>query len=253
MRRVEDKVVIVTGAGSERGIGFATAARLAQEGAHVVLTDIDGDGVLNSARQLAQRGYPALGLAHDVTRESDWSKVMDAAEATYGRVDALVNNAGIVLAGALTELPAEHFGRVVDINLTGCFLGAQAAVRAMRKHAGGGCVVNVSSVAGLVGYARLAAYNASKGGVRLLTKSIAVECASENIRCNSVHPGKIWTGMLEARGQARPDPDSLKDDIPLGYLGDPSDIANAILFLVSDEGRYITGAELVVDGGLTAQ
>lgn len=249
--RVMGKVAIVTGAGSTRGLGFATARRLAEEGAAVVLTDIEG--AEETAGRITAQGGQAIAVRHDVTDERGWQEVIAATEAAFGRTDVLVNNAGITMTAPLPETSAADFRRVIEINLTGTFLGARAAVEAIRRHGEGGAIVNISSVAGLVGYAMLSGYNASKGGVRLLTKSIALECAAEGIRCNSVHPGKIWTGMLEEAATVLATPDTLAADIPLGRLGETLDIANAVLFLASDEARYITGTEVVVDGGLTAQ
>lgn len=253
MGRMTGKVALVTGAASRIGLGFASARRLAEEGAAVILTDIDEAGVRAASEEIAASGARALGLRQDVADPARWRAVVDRSVDAFGTLDVLVNNAGICIKAPILDLSAEDFRKQLDINLTGTFLGAQAAIRAFRAHGRGGSIINISSVAGLVGVAMLQGYNASKGGVRLMTKSIALECAAENIRCNSIHPGKILTDMLEAAGRRLADPGLLVEDVPMKRLGEPLDIAQCVLFLASDEAKYITGAEFTVDGGLTAQ
>lgn len=254
MTRMADRVVIVTGAASPRGIGFATAVRLCAEGARVVLTDIDGEGAAARAAELGGQGAEALGLAHDVASEAGWDAVVDAALARFGRIDALVNNAGIVLLAPFGETSLADWNRQIDINLTGTFLGCRAVMRQMQRQDGGGAVVNVSSVAGLVGMRRTSGYAASKGGVRLLSKTLALEGAADGIRVNSVHPGVIETDIQQgARGSDPSASAAIAAVIPLGRTGQPDHLAAAIAFLLSDDAAYVTGTELVVDGGLTAQ
>lgn len=260
-RRAAGKVALVTGAAS--GIGRATALALAREGATVLATDLaapdlDVDGV--------------VCLAHDVTEEAAWERVVTAALDRFGGLDVLVNNAGVGGSGRdLTAIALPDWRRVMAINLEGVFLGTRAAVGAMRarpRQGGGleaaGSIVNVSSVLGLVGGARVADYAAAKGAVRLFTKSAAVECATGGrpVRVNSVHPGYIETPLLAARIAQRArdegaDAEALQAPIvarhPLGRLGRAEEVAACILFLASEEASFVTGAELVVDGGYTAQ
>ncbi|HEY4919235.1 MAG TPA: glucose 1-dehydrogenase [Xanthobacteraceae bacterium] len=247
--RVQDKVALITGGAS--GIGFATADLFAREGAKVVIGDID--------RIAAERAVVTLGasfLALDVTREDDWIAVTDAVVREHGRLDILVNNAGIALSQDFETTTLDDWRRVMAVNLDGVFLGCKHAVRVMK--AGGGAIVNLSSVAGLIGDPRLAAYCASKGGVRLLTKSVALHCARRGygIRCNSVHPSFVETPMLDAMLARARDPEKARAGYaaaaPLGRIAQPNDVAQMILFLASDESAFTTGAEFVVDGGLTA-
>lgn len=252
--RMAGRVAIVTGAASPRGIGFATAARLCGEGARVVLTDIDGEGAAARAAELAAQGAQALGLGHDVASESGWDTIIAATLAAFGRIDALVNNAGIVTLALVEDATLADWDRQIATNLTGTFLGCRAAMRQMRQQGGGGAVVNVSSVAGLVGMRRTSGYAASKGGVRLLSKTLALEGAADGIRVNSVHPGVIETDIQAgARGSDPSASAAIAAAIPLGQTGQPAHLAAAIAFLLSDDAAYITGTELVVDGGLTAQ
>lgn len=254
-RRVEGKVALVTGGASRPGLGFAIAERLAEEGAIVILTDIDAGGVAESARLIAGRNLAAEAMAQDVASEEDWQRVVDDILARHGRLDIVVNNAGILDIAAIGEDHAlAGLRRQLEVNVVGCFMGTQAAVRAMRRCGGGGSIVNLSSVAGKVGFRGSASYAATKGAVKLMTKSVALETAAEGIRVNSVHPGIIRTNMQQ---QGLEDNsahyDAIVAGIPARRLGDPRDIANCVLFLASDEAGYVTGAEFVVDGGYTAQ
>lgn len=257
--RVEGKVAIVTGGAS--GIGRACAERLAAEGAAVVVTDIQDDLGKQVVVDIEAAGGTADYLHHDVTSEDEWIGVVTEVMARHGRLDVLVNNAGIGIGGSIVEMSLADWRRQQAINLDGVFLGLKHGIPAMRD-TGGGSIVNMSSVAGLKGSAVLAAYNATKGGVRLLTKGVALECAQNrwNVRVNSVHPGIIDTPIWETVGAAMLRPEGQPIDmearaamsVPTGVLGKPADVANGVLFLASDESAYITGTELVIDAGLSA-
>jgi 3(or 17)beta-hydroxysteroid dehydrogenase len=252
MDRVKDKVALVTGAAS--GIGFAAAQLLLDEGAKVVLTDRDKSPSSSALASLRERAtYRGL----DITREDQWIAVTDAVVAEFGRIDILVNSAGAALLKDIEATTLDEWRALMAVNLDGTFLGCKHAVRVM-KVGGGGSIVNMSSVAGLIGSGNLAAYSASKGGVRLLTKSVALHCARKgyNVRCNSVHPSFVETPMLRSMVAVARDPVKMEASFtraaPLGRLAQPIEIARTILFLASDESAFTTGAELVVDGGLTA-
>lgn len=254
MGRCEGKVAIVTGAASNPGLGRATAIALAREGAKLVVTDVDEAGAGDCADVIVRAGGDAFSLRQDVTDEAGWQTVMDATLARFGQLNVLVNNAGIAVLGRFETMSLADWNRQIEVNLTSVFLGCRAAIAPMRA-AGGGSIVNLSSVAGLVGLPTCVAYGAAKGGVRIMSKAIAVESAGDNIRCNSVHPGVIWTNMQsQATGRADPgDRTAPRERIPLGRMGEPDDIANCILYLASDESNYVTGAEFTVDAGMTAQ
>jgi 3(or 17)beta-hydroxysteroid dehydrogenase len=245
MGRIADKVALITGGAS--GIGFATAQLFADEGAKVVLTDLD-----------APRFAPAAATHKlDVANEADWIAVTDATVRVFGRLDIVVNSAGVSLLKDIEATTLDEWRSLMAVNLDGTFLGCKHAVRVMKDH-GGGSIVNMSSVAGIIGTSHLAAYGASKGGVRLLTKSVALHCARKNyqIRCNSVHPSFADTPMLHGMVNAARNPEKLATSFaaaaPLGRIAQPIEIARTILFLASDESSFTTGAEFVVDGGLTA-
>ncbi|MDE2302926.1 MAG: glucose 1-dehydrogenase [Sphingomonadales bacterium] len=253
MNRLEGKVALVTGGASVPGLGSSTAQRFAEEGAIVYVTDRDDAGAETVAGGIRAAGGKAHAMAHDVTSEADWDRVMAAITAAHGGLDVLVNNAGIAVLRMIEDLTSADWALQNRVNLDSVFYGTRRAVLAMRKAGRGGSIINISSVAGLVGVPGCAAYAAAKGGVRLFSKVIAVECAKDRIRCNSVHPGMIATNM---QGVALEDNASNYDAtlalIPMGIMGEPVDIANMNLFLASDEARYITGAEFVVDGGMFA-
>jgi 3(or 17)beta-hydroxysteroid dehydrogenase len=260
MGRVQDKVAIVTGAAL--GIGAATARLLAREGARVVLTDLrekEGEAV---AAAIRATGAEAVFLAQDVTDEAAWEAVMAATLGRFGRLDVLVNNAGVAgKGGPPDEQTLEDWRRLMAVNLDGVFLGTKHAIRAMKANRPrpGGSIVNLSSILGLVGGTRNGAYVASKGAERLYTKSAALACAREGsgVRVNSVHPGYIETTLVEESFAQNEDPAELRRRTealhPLGHLGEPEDIAFGILYLASDEAKFVTGSELVIDGGYTAQ
>ena len=248
MSRVAGKVVLVTGAGS--GIGRATARLLAREGATVVASDVNQAGGQETVRQIGGR---ARFVAHDTSKEADWKRVIDDIVAREGRLTGLVNNAGISgpFPSTFETETVEQWQRILSINVQGVFLGCKYAVPAMRN-AGGGSIVNLSSLAAFVGTPKLAAYGASKGAVRQFTKTVAIDCARHKIRCNSVHPGVIQTPMGDTVMPDEKARERTLRTIPLRELGAPDDIAYGILYLISDESRFVTGSELVIDGGMNA-
>ena len=249
MGRLEGKVALISG--GARGQGEAEARLFANEGARVVFADIlDTEGKKVEA-EINETGGEAKYIHLDVTSESEWNAAVKEAVNSYGKLDILVNNAGIGVGKNVEETTSEEWDRVQDVNSKGVFLGTKAAIPAMRA-SGGGSIVNISSIAGLVGIAS-APYVASKGAVRLLTKSTAVQYGPENIRCNSVHPGFIETEMT--RGMLSNNEERAKRlaITPLGIFATAHDVALSVLFLASDESRYMTGSELVIDGGITAQ
>jgi 3(or 17)beta-hydroxysteroid dehydrogenase len=250
MGRLNDKIAIVTGGAS--GLGAGIAQRFVEEGALTIITDINPEG------ETVAKRLGAEFLTQDVSAERSWVDTIDEVVSRFGRLDVLVNNAGIFSNSPVDETRLEDWQRVMDVNLTGVFLGCKHAVRAMKKNTGStrGSIVNLSSVVGLRGQLGGAAYGASKGGVRLLTKTVALENAAISIRCNSIHPGIIDTPILDPIFAAVDDPAALRRQIeqklPIGYMGDPArDIGNMAVFLATDESIYITGAEMVVDGGMT--
>lgn len=258
MGRLDGRVALVTGSGS--GIGRATARVLAREGAKVAVGDINAAGVAETVRQVGEAGGQALGLALDVTDEAAWTAAVARVVAEWGRLDVLVNNAGTELIRPLVETTLAEWRRVMAVSLDGAFLGHRAAIPAMLE-GGGGAIVNISSIAGIHGYNRQAAYCASKGGIRLLSKAAAVECGERGwpIRVNSVHPGPIDTPMVDGMFAGRDDAQKEQGKRRLagmalsGRFGEPEDIAEAVCYLASDAAKYVTGTELVVDGGSIAR
>ncbi len=260
--RVEGKVALITGGAS--GIGRSCAERLTQEGAIVVVTDLQDDKGAQTVAAITAAGGQASYLHHDVVSEQAWIDVVAAVKAQHGRLDILVNNAGVGISGSVLTMPLADFQKQTAINLDGVFLGVKHSIPLMREN-GGGSIINMSSVAGLKGSAILAGYCATKGAVRLFTKSVALECAAakDGIRVNSVHPGiietPIWDSIMgtgEVGDNARPPRPAVLDamtleGVPLGKKGFPEDIANGVLWLASEESRYVTGAELVIDGGFS--
>ena len=249
MGRLEQKVALISG--GARGQGATEARLFAAEGAKVVLGDVLDDAGEQVAEHIRRAGGEATYVHLDVTEEEDWQQAVAAAESNYDRLDILVNNAGILRTQAIEATSKELWDTVMAVNATGVFLGTKYAIPAMRR-AGGGSIVNISSISGMVAQGA-PAYNASKGAVRVFTKVTAVQHAKDNIRCNSIHPGRISTPMTE---EALKEPEILTrglHTIPLGRLGTPEEIAYGVLYLASDETSFMTGAELVIDGGYTAQ
>ena len=247
--RLEGKVALISG--GARGMGAAEARLFASEGAKVVLGDVlESEGQQVEA-EIAEAGGEAVFVHLDVTSEADWQQAVDTAIERFGGLHILVNNAGIWNGGNVETQTIDGWDRIMDINAKGVFLGTRAAIPAMRE-SGSGSIVNISSVAGIIGSVGATAYNASKGAVRILTKSTAVQYAGEGIRCNSVHPGPIETQMIR---EVYPD-DEIRNSrvsaIPMGRMGEMDDVAKGVLFLASDEASYMTGSELVIDGGTTA-
>ncbi len=250
MGRVADKVVLVTGAGS--GIGRSAAKLLAAEGATVIVSDINQPGGLETVQQAGGR---TRFLAHDTAQEADWKRVIDDILAREGRLNGLVNNAGIAgpFPSTFESETVEQWQRILSINVQGVFLGCKHGVPAMRG-SGGGSIVNLSSLAAFLGTPELSAYGASKGAVRQFTKTVAIDCARKGyrVRCNSVHPGVILTPMGEGILPSDKARERMRKHIPIGEFGAPEDIAYGILYLISDESRFVTGTELVIDGGMNA-
>ena len=256
MGRVEGKVALVTG--GRRGLGEASAVLLGREGAKVAITDRKADGADAVLNRISAAGGKAIFIQQDVAKEEDWRRTLDDVLKQFGRLDILVNNAGVGAGKNVEELTLDEWRWVMSVNLDGVFLGTKYAIGAMKK-SGGGSIINMSSIEGMVGDRRLAAYDASKGGVRIFTKSAALHCAKAgyNIRVNSLHPGFIdtpmVTGFVKAQGDAAAARKELEQLHPIGHLGEPDDVAYAVLYLASDESKFVTGSELVVDGGFTAQ
>jgi cyclopentanol dehydrogenase len=249
--RLAGKVALVSG--GARGMGAAEARLFAREGARVVIGDVlEAEGKAVEA-DVNAKGGEAVFVRLDVTREADWERAVAAALDRFGRLDVLVNNAGVGAASRIEDTTVEAWDRVMDVNAKGVFLGTKAVIPAMRR-AGGGSIVNISSQLGLVGMDDSSPqYQASKGAVRLLTKTTALQYARDGIRANSVHPGPIVTPMTERR---RADPAQYRRmlaRIPLGRYGEPDEVAYGVLYLASDESAFVTGSELVIDGGWTAQ
>ena len=248
--RLQGKVALITGAA--RGQGAEEARMFAKEGAKVVLADVTDQEGMAVAAEIAEAGGDALYVHLDVTNEDEWDAAVQSAVAAFGKLDILVNNAGIWRRGHVLETSSDQWDDIMDVNAKGVFLGTKAAIPEIRK-AGGGSIVNISSIAGLTG-GRTSSYAASKGAVRLLTKSTAIQYAADGIRCNSVHPGVIETPMTTPIMLNTPEGRELNASRhPLGRFGQPEDIAYGVLFLASDESSFMTGSELVIDGGLTAQ
>jgi 3(or 17)beta-hydroxysteroid dehydrogenase len=249
--RLAGKVALISG--GARGMGTAEARLFAREGARVVIGDIleaEGRGV---EADIKAKGGEAAFVRLDVTSESDWQSAVDLAASRFGKLDVLVNNAGIGGGGRIEDTTVEEWNRMMDINAKGVFLGTRAVIPAMRR-AGGGSIINISSQLGLVGMdISSPQYQASKGAVRLLTKSTAIQYARDGIRANSVHPGPIVTPMTERRRADPAQRQLMISRIPLGRYGEPDEVAYGVLYLASDESTFVTGSELVIDGGWTAQ
>jgi cyclopentanol dehydrogenase len=251
MARLAGKVALISG--GARGQGAAETRLFVREGAAVVFGDVLDDDGKKVEAEIRATGGQATYVHLDVTREADWRAAVATAVQTYGRLSVLVNNAGILFRAKIEDTSEADWDRIMAVNVKGVFLGTKAAIPAMRK-AGGGSIINISSTAGLVGSpGGTAAYTATKGAVRLFTKSTAIQHAREGIRCNSVHPGPIATDMIK---------DVLADQkawegrlrrLPMGRAGTADEVAYGVLYLASDESSYVTGSELVIDGGTTAE
>lgn len=254
MDRLKGKVALVTG--GAMGLGAAMALLLAREGAKLVVTDMRAAEGAEVVDQIEKAGGSAFFHHHDVSLEDDWLKAVDSTLEKFGQLDVVVNNAGIAITGNAEELPFADWRKLMSINLDGVFLGVKHSIRGMKQSRRPGSIINLSSIEGLVGDPDLVAYNASKGGVRLLTKSAALHCAKTGtgIRVNSIHPGFIWTPMVQSGpGDAEARRKALIALHPVGHLGEPDDIAWGVVYLASDESKFMTGSELVIDGGYTAQ
>ena len=250
--RLEGKVAIVSGAARDTGIGAATARLFACEGAKVVCGDVREDEGKSLEAEIRAAGGEATFVILDVASEESWQQAVETAVSRYGKLDVLVNNAGIGARGAIDETPLETWDRVMAVNMTGVFLGTKHAIPAMRK-AGGGSIINISSQMGIVASTTSnASYQTSKGAVRMFSKTTAVQHTQDGIRANSVHPGPIMTRMGDSPHPSEEQQRLVKSKVPLARYGQPEEIAAGILFLASDEASYITGAELVIDGGWTA-
>ncbi|MEC4984416.1 MAG: glucose 1-dehydrogenase [Oscillatoria sp. PMC 1068.18] len=259
--RVAGKIALVTGAAS--GIGKATAQLLAKEGAKVALTDVNEEQLTATAREIIASGNDAIAFALDVTSEAAWKSGIEQVWQTWNCLDILVNNAGISFAKPVTEMSLTEWRQVIAINLDGVFLGTKTAITAMRK-SGGGSIINLSSASGIKANANISAYCASKAGVRLFSQAIALECAqnNDNIRVNTVVPGAVatpmwknqawWTDLVAKVGGESQAWESIAATIPLKRFAQPEEVAAAILYLASDESSYVTGTEIVIDGGYLA-
>ena len=246
--RLEGKVALISG--GARGMGAEEALLFAREGARVVIGD-----VLEEGRDIAAQigGGQAIFVRLDVTKESDWQRAVSMAEEVYKRLDILVNNAGVSATGGIEDTTVEEWDRVMEVNAKGVFLGTKHAIPAMQR-SGGGSIINISSQLGIVAMNESSPqYIASKGAVRLLTKSTALQYAADGIRCNSVHPGPIVTPMTEGRRSDEAVRELMESRIPLGRYGEAIDVAYGVLYLASDEASFMTGSELVIDGGWVAQ
>ena len=249
--RLENKVALISG--GARGIGAAITRIFVQEGAKIVIGDILEEEGLRTAEEITSSGGECFFVRLDVTSEADWEQAAGEVMTRFGKLDILVNNAGVSARGNVEETSEADWTRTMDINVKGAFLGSKQAIPMMRA-VGGGSIINISSGAGIAPQPGTSgAYAASKGAVRIFSKSTAIQYAKENIRCNSVHPGPVETDMLTA---TRPDADNLQammGRVPLGRFGRPEEIAYGVLYLASDESSFVTGSELVIDGGRTAQ
>jgi len=248
--RLADKVAIITGAGS--GMGAAEARLFAREGAHVVLADVFAEGGEAVAAEITDTGGDARFVRTDVTSDDDWARLLATTREAYGRLDVLVNNAGLSSSSQADPTSIEGWEAIMGVNATGVFLGCRNAIPVMIE-SGGGSIVNISSIMGFVGSrGGHPAYHASKGAVRIYTKAIAVEYGPQGIRANSVHPG-FMPPMRSGRGDQTEGRERMARITPLRRTGEPIEVAYGVLFLASDEASFVTGTELVIDGGFIAQ
>lgn len=250
MKRLQNKVAIITGAGG--GQGKEEALLFAKEGAKVVVTDVQEDKVQEVAEEIKANGGTASGFFHNVTSEDDWKKVVSDTITTYGKIDVLINNAGVSINVKLHETTLEQWNKVMNINLTGTFLGMKHVVPTMMGQESGS-IINISSISGLTGGGGANPYTASKGAIRMLTKAAAIDYAKYNIRVNSVHPGVIITPMTEEMFKDEQMSNWAHSVTPLPELGKPEDVAYGVLYLATDEAKFVTGIELPIEGGYTAK
>ncbi len=255
--RLDGKVALISGGahgvkGQTMGFGGASAWLFVREGARVVLGDIDVEAGQKTAAQIRDAGGEALFVKLDVTREEDWRSAVQSTLSKFGRLDVLVNNAGTGAGSTVEETTEEIWDGQMNVHAKGVFLGTKYAIPAMRN-GGGGSIINISSIFGIVGSRGATAYHAAKGAVRIFSKSAAIQYAGENIRVNSVHPGSFVTPLTIEFFQDEDQRASHARGIPMGRVGAPEEIACGILYLASDESSFVTGAELVIDGGATAQ
>jgi cyclopentanol dehydrogenase len=251
MGRLDNKVALITG--GARGQGAVETKLFAKEGAKVVFGDVLDDEGRKVEAEVQETGDDATYVHLDVTSDDSWLHAIELAETRYGKLDILINNAAIIRVLTLEETTGEVWDRIMEVNAKGVFLGTKYAIPSMRK-VGGGSIVNISSVEGIVGRRHTTpAYGSSKGAVRVFTKATAIQYAVENIRCNSVHPGPVDTPMLRSVVTDAASRERLSDEVPLGRMGTSEEIAYGVLYLASDEASWVTGAELVIDGGMTAQ
>lgn len=248
LKRLENKVALITGAGS--GLGKAEALLFAEHGANVIITDINSETLYATENKMNDLGYEALAMKHDVSSEEEWQQVMKAIDKKFGEVDILINNAGIINRQGLEVITLEDFNFMHTINTQGTFLGMKSVTPIMKK-SGGGSIINISSIFGLVGSEGAFAYHATKGAVKLMSKAAAIDLSKSFIRVNSIHPGVIETPMSNSIATKEGHP--MKNKIPWPEIGKPEDVAYGALYLASDESKYVTGSELVIDGGYTAQ
>ncbi|HAF77876.1 MAG TPA: 3-beta hydroxysteroid dehydrogenase [Maribacter sp.] len=257
MDRVKNKVAIVTGGAS--GLGESSAILLAREGAKIVITDVDDENGTKVVQDINNDGGEAIFIKQDVSKEEEWKMVIETTIKTYGKLHIVANSAGIGIGGTVEDVTLDDWKNLINVNLHGTFLGTQYGIKGMKETGEGGSIINFSSIEGLIGDPNLPAYNASKGGVTIFTKSAALHCAKQGykIRVNSIHPAYIWTPMVEnflkAQGNVEEGKKQLESLHPVGHLGEPDDIGYGVVYLASDESKFMTGSELVIDGGYTAQ
>tara|TARA_B100001057_G_scaffold455872_1_gene502748 strand:- start:684 stop:1439 length:756 start_codon:yes stop_codon:yes gene_type:complete len=250
MENLKNKTFIITGGG--RGIGAEASKLIASKGANIILTCRTESQGLSVEKEILSNGYSAKFISQDVTVEDDWRQVIDEGIKTYGRIDGVVNNAGSFSWKSMNDSKLEDFKEVIDVNLNGSFLGLKYGTEAIRIHGEGGSIVMISSVFGKVGAPNTTAVSAAKGGVRLLAKAGACELGPEKIRVNSIHPGLTDTKVGKVFTSGVNKKEFIQSNIPLGRMANSDEIAKTILFLVSDESFFMTGAELTIDGGFTA-
>jgi len=248
--RLKGKTALITGAGN--GIGKTTALRFAAEGAEVAVADIREQAAAETAREIERAGGKALPIRMDISQEADWQHAVNQVVARFGQIDVLFNNAAIFLIKPLIETTVEDWDRIMGVNVRGTFLGLKHVIPVMIKQ-GGGSIINNASTAGLVGAKGVALYGSSKGAIRNLSKHAALEYAEYGVRVNSIYPGFVDTAMLKHRMDTEQNNSAEQGKkVPLGRIGEPREIADTVVFLASDESSYITGAEIVIDGGRTA-